>query len=102
MTDAYTDWLTYVRFRCDTCGTIGTADDLCRPGGDCPDEDCYGTVFPLGRFYIHEEDTGMERWHDGVETAEQCHDGVGLITRYTVSLDDFLFRYPTADWIEED
>lgn len=32
-----------MRYECDTCGTIGTEDDLCEHGEPCPDEECEGT-----------------------------------------------------------
>lgn len=32
-------------YECDTCGRIGTVDDgISGDGGECPDEDCGGTV----------------------------------------------------------
>jgi hypothetical protein len=32
--------------RCDTCGRMGTEDDLCVVGDECPDDDCEGTIVP--------------------------------------------------------
>lgn len=32
------------RGQCDTCGTIGTADDMIAVGGPCAHEDCNGTI----------------------------------------------------------
>lgn len=29
---------------CTECGKVGTVDDLCVVGEDCPDEDCDGTI----------------------------------------------------------
>ena len=31
-------------FECDTCGTLGTADDGIWHGAECPDEECDGTI----------------------------------------------------------
>lgn len=32
------------RFCCTECGRVGTEDDGCELGGECPDEDCDGTI----------------------------------------------------------
>lgn len=48
-------------------------------------------------WYFYDEDTGMEYWHDGEWTREQCHDGVGLITTVHQSLADFREQFPNAE-----
>lgn len=37
-------WLDNYTMQCDTCGTIGTEDDLIEVGGECAHEWCDGTI----------------------------------------------------------
>ncbi len=85
---------------CDRCHTQGTEDDGCEPGGNCPDEDCYGTVHRRREFWHYwydDEVSGMEYWHDGEYTRHQCHDAVGQITERHQSFDDFIVMFPNAE-----
>lgn len=40
-------------FHCPTCGRSGTEDDGCVEGGECPDEDCDGTIVATGRADVY-------------------------------------------------
>lgn len=55
-------------------------------------------------WYFHDEETGMEYWHGGPDTWErdQCHDGVGLVTRHPQSFDDFLAMFPYAELVDDE
>ena len=56
---------------------------------------------PPGRWYYHDDDTGMEYWHDGEFTRRQCHDGVGLVTEHHQTYDEFAAMCPNADFVED-
>ena len=93
------------RFYCDECRRVGNEDDGIAAAGDpCPDEECSGTVHLLRESwpYVHDDETGMEYWHDGEFTRRQCHDGVGLVTEHHQSFDDFMTMFPNADFVQED
>lgn len=53
------------------------------------------------RWYFHDEDTGMEYWHDGEWTLGRCHDGVGLMTYSHCSFRSFMKLCPYADALEQ-
>ena len=48
-------------------------------------------------YYWYDEETGMEYWHDGNFTRQQCHDGVGLVTEHHQSFADFIAMFPNAE-----
>lgn len=70
--------------QCDTCGTIGTQDDLIEIDGECAHDECDGTIQP--------------RWEDASTNTYSAHSTV--IGPYTVTVceDDEGPLHPAYYW----